>query len=204
MTTKLLHYLPATPPQGAGVSPVSVADWALSELRRVSTVLQGVISQVATNEAAIATNASDIATNAGDISTNAGNISTNTSDISSINSLLDSLGLSSNFLVVNYIERGYTGITTSTYTVLATDTHLNVTYSSGTCTITLPAASSYTGREIYVKTQTTNVVSSASSNVVSMIGGSPGTDILNGASPAAGAWVLLVSNGTYWKKHAVG
>jgi hypothetical protein len=190
MTTKLLHYLPATPPQGAGVSPVSVADWALSELRRVSTVLQGVISQIATNEAAIATNA--------------GNISTNTSDISSINSLLASLGLSSNFLKVNYIERGYAGITTSTYTVLTTDTHLNVTYSSGTCTITLPAASSYTGREIYVKTQTTNVVSSASSNVVPMVGGGAGTDILNGGSPAAGAWVLLVSNGTYWKKHAVG
>lgn len=66
---------------------------------------------------------------------------------------------------------------------------------TGSITVTLPAASSWTGREVMIKTIAAQTVVSASSNVVPLAGGAAGTAIL---AAAAGNWATLVSDGTNW------
>jgi hypothetical protein len=66
---------------------------------------------------------------------------------------------------------------------------------AGTITVTFPAASSWTGREVMIKTIAAQTVVSASSNVVPIAGGAAGTAIL---AASAGAWATLVSDGTNW------
>lgn len=85
-------------------------------------------------------------------------------------------------------------ITGATYTVAATDSWL-IANRAGTVTLTLPTASSFTGRILTVKTITANTVVSASSNVVPLAGGAAGTAIL---AATAGKWAKLVSDGTNW------
>lgn len=84
---------------------------------------------------------------------------------------------------------------TADFTVSAFDTHL-ICDKAGTLTVTLPAASSYRGREIYLRTITANTVVSASSNVVPSTGGAAGTAIL---AATAGKSAILVSDGTNWQ-----
>lgn len=67
---------------------------------------------------------------------------------------------------------------------------------AGTVTLTLPAAASYAGRELYVRTITANTVVSAASDVVPLAGGAAATAILPGT---AGRWARLVSDGTSWQ-----
>lgn len=64
------------------------------------------------------------------------------------------------------------------------------------CVVTLPAAGSYTGRVVTIKTIQAQAVNSASSNVIPRVGGAAGTAILTGT---AGNWATLVSNGTNWE-----
>jgi len=85
--------------------------------------------------------------------------------------------------------------TGASYTVAANDTYI-IANVAGTQTLTLPAASSFTGRRLVVKTITANTVVSASSNVIPRAGGAAGTAIL---AAAAGNWAELVSNGTNWE-----
>jgi hypothetical protein len=85
-------------------------------------------------------------------------------------------------------------ITASTYTVGTTDLWLIANY-AGTVTLTLPTASSYSGRELNVQTYQAQTVVSASSNVVPIAGGSAATSILLASS---GDRCTLVSNGTNW------
>lgn len=66
---------------------------------------------------------------------------------------------------------------------------------AATNTVTLPAAASYSGREIMIKTIQAQTVVSASSNVVPLAGGAAGTAIL---AATAGRWATLVSDGTNW------
>jgi hypothetical protein len=86
-------------------------------------------------------------------------------------------------------------IVIATRTVAVTDAHLIANF-AGTVTLTLPAASSFPGREITVRTIQNQSVVSASANVVPAIGGAAGTAIL-GAT--AGKWAVLVSDGTNWQ-----
>jgi hypothetical protein len=67
--------------------------------------------------------------------------------------------------------------------------------SGSTCTVTLPAASSWGGRAVTFKNLQLQTLVSASSNVVPLIGGAAGTAILPGL---VGAWATLVSDGTNW------
>ena len=67
--------------------------------------------------------------------------------------------------------------------------------SGSTCTVTLPTASTSTGRAVTFKNLQLQTLVSASSNVVPLIGGAPGTAILPGL---VGAWATLVSDGTNW------
>ena len=82
----------------------------------------------------------------------------------------------------------------STYTITATDNDI-ICNGSG-CTITLPAAGSFTGRILYIKTTTAFAVISASSNVVPLSGGSAGTAI---CAATGGKWGRLVSDGANWQ-----
>jgi hypothetical protein len=66
---------------------------------------------------------------------------------------------------------------------------------TATITVTLPAASSWTGREVMIKTIAAFTVVSASSNVVPLVGGAAGTAIL---AATAGKFATLVSDGTNW------
>jgi len=86
-------------------------------------------------------------------------------------------------------------ITDATYTVLDSDYSI-IANRAGTITLTLPNASTYSGRILRVKTITANTVVSAGSNVVPLAGGSPVTDIL---AATAGKWVDLQSDGTNWQ-----
>jgi len=63
------------------------------------------------------------------------------------------------------------------------------------CTVTLPAAASYTGRELKFVNYQAQTLISASSNVVPLGGGSAGTAIL---AASVGDWATLVSDGTNW------
>ena len=85
-------------------------------------------------------------------------------------------------------------VAASTYTVLTTDSYIIVN-NAGTCTVTMPTASSFTGRQITIKTITANTVVSNASNVVPETTATPGTAILAGT---AGKWARLVSDGSNW------
>lgn len=80
---------------------------------------------------------------------------------------------------------------TGTYTVLDADSYLII---NAPCTVTLPAAGSFPGRELIMKT-TGNTATSASSNVAPLAGGSAGTAIL---PSVGGKWCKLVSDGSVW------
>jgi hypothetical protein len=96
--------------------------------------------------------------------------------------------------VVGSFGRGAPVGKTTNFTVAATENWLIVDASTSV-TVTLPAAASWTGREIMIKTVTANAVVSASSNVVPIAGGSAATAIL---AATAGKWATLVSDGTNW------
>lgn len=64
-----------------------------------------------------------------------------------------------------------------------------------TCTVTLPAASSWSGRQLSFKNMQAQTLVSASSNVVPIDSTSAGTAILLGV---IGNWATMVSDGTNW------
>jgi hypothetical protein len=67
--------------------------------------------------------------------------------------------------------------------------------SGSTCTVTLPTASSYTGRTLTFKNMQAQLLVSASSNVVPIDSTSAGTAIL---LAVVGNWATMVSDGTNW------
>jgi hypothetical protein len=87
-------------------------------------------------------------------------------------------------------------VNASTYTVLPTDSSLIFSY-AGTCSVTLPAASSYSGRWLYLKLIVAQAVTSASSNVIPLIGGSASATLFS--SNAAGKFTQLQSDGSNWQ-----
>ena len=83
---------------------------------------------------------------------------------------------------------------TASFTVAATESHI-VCNGAGSITVTLPTAASNVGRVIFIKTIAAQTVVSASSNVQPIGTATAGTAILAGT---AGAWAMLVCNGTNW------
>lgn len=96
------------------------------------------------------------------------------------------------------LQRTIATETGATRTVAITDTHI-IANRAGTVTLTLPAAASFTGRELTVRTIQAQTVVSNASDVVPLVGGAAGTAILAGT---AGKWALLVSDGTNWQIQA--
>jgi hypothetical protein len=84
---------------------------------------------------------------------------------------------------------------TANFSVGATDVWTINNKSGSSCTVTLPTASSNTGRVLYFLNYQAQTLVSASSNVVPLAGGSATTAILEAV---AGANATLVSNGTNW------
>ena len=84
---------------------------------------------------------------------------------------------------------------TADFTVAATENYLINNKAGSSCTVTLPAAGSWTGRMIKIKTIQAQTTVSASSNVVPLGTAAAGTAIL---SANAGRWAELVSDGTNW------
>ncbi len=84
---------------------------------------------------------------------------------------------------------------TADFTVASGETWLINNKSGSTCTVTLPTASSYSGRVLYFLNYQAYTVVSASSNVVPLTGGAATTAILNAV---AGDTATLVSDGTNW------
>jgi len=83
---------------------------------------------------------------------------------------------------------------TADFTVGASSWYIN-NKSGSTCVATLPAPSSYVGRQITIKNMQAQLVDSASSNVVPIDSTSAGTAIL---LAVVGNWVTMVSDGTNW------
>ena len=84
---------------------------------------------------------------------------------------------------------------TADFSLAATENWVINNKSGSTCTVTLPAASSWTGRSVVFKNMQAQTLVSASSNVVPIDSTSAGTAILLGV---VGNWATLVSDGTNW------
>jgi hypothetical protein len=96
--------------------------------------------------------------------------------------------------IVGSLGRGAPVTKTTDFTVAATENWL-IMNGTATITITLPTASSWTGRELMIKNIAAYTVISASSNVKPIDTNTAATAIL----PAtAGSWCTLVSDGTNW------
>lgn len=96
--------------------------------------------------------------------------------------------------ITGSLGRGAPITKTGDFTLAATENWI-ICNGTGTITVTLPAASSWTGREFTIKTIAAQTVVSASSNVVPLVGGAAGTAIL---AATAGKFATLVSDGTNW------
>jgi hypothetical protein len=96
--------------------------------------------------------------------------------------------------IVGSLGRGAPVTKTTDFTVAATENWL-IMNGTATITVTLPTASSWTGRELMIKNIAAYTVISASSNVKPIDTDNAATAIL----PAtAGSWCTLVSDGTNW------
>lgn len=84
---------------------------------------------------------------------------------------------------------------TADFTVDSNERWLINNKTGSSCTVTLPNAAAFGGRQITIKNLQAQTVVSASSNVAPIGSATPGTAIL----PATvGAWATLVSDGTNW------
>jgi len=78
---------------------------------------------------------------------------------------------------------------------LATTENWVINNKTSACVVTLPTASSFTGRTVTFQNYTAFTLASNASNVVPLGGGAASTPILAGT---VGKWATLVSNGTSW------
>ena len=95
----------------------------------------------------------------------------------------------------DYIAPSAVVTKTADFTLAATENWVINNKTGSTCTVTLPAASSWSGRSVMFTNYQAQTLISASSNVVPLGGGSAGTAILLGV---VGNWATLVSDGTNW------
>jgi hypothetical protein len=84
---------------------------------------------------------------------------------------------------------------TANFSVAVTDNWIINNKSGSSCTATLPAAASYSGRVLHFQNYQAQTLISASSNVVPLAGGAASTSILLASS---GDSATLVSDGTNW------
>ena len=95
--------------------------------------------------------------------------------------------------VVNTVSAPVTK--TADFTVAVGEAWIINNKSGSTCTVTLPAAASWIGRQLIFKNMQAQTLVSASSNVVPLDSTSAGTTIL---LDVVGNWATMVSDGTNW------
>jgi hypothetical protein len=95
--------------------------------------------------------------------------------------------------VVNTVSAPVTK--TADFTVAVGEAWLINNKSGSTCTVTLPAAASWIGRQLIFKNMQAQLLVSASSNVVPIDSTAAGTAIL---LAVVGNWATMVSDGTNW------
>jgi hypothetical protein len=95
--------------------------------------------------------------------------------------------------VVNTVSAPVTK--TANFTVAVGEAWLINNKSGSTCTVTLPTASAWIGRQLIFKNMQAQTLVSASSNVVPLDSTSAGTAIL---LDVVGNWATMVSDGTNW------
>ena len=110
------------------------------------------------------------------------------------NQLFNGVSVDSTIKVFNGFGRGAPVTKTTAFTVGTTENFIIVN-GTASVTVTLPSASTYTGREISIKTIAAFTVISASSNVVPITSATAGTSSL---AATAGKCATLVSDGTNW------
>ena len=108
-----------------------------------------------------------------------------------LNTALDYLDTDTAAAVANVT----TPVTTATFTVPQTATYV-VFNSASAISVTLPAAASYPGRSLSIKTISTGAVTSASANVIPLATNTAAAILFS--ANTAGKWTTLVSNGTNW------
>jgi hypothetical protein len=84
---------------------------------------------------------------------------------------------------------------TNDFTLADGENFVIVNKSGSTCTVTMPNASSYPGRQVTFKTLQAQTLASANSNVCPINSATPGTTILTNT---VGKWATVVSDGTNW------
>jgi NAD(P)-dependent dehydrogenase (short-subunit alcohol dehydrogenase family) len=95
----------------------------------------------------------------------------------------------------DYIAPSAVVTKTADFTLASTETWVINNKTGSTCTVTLPAASSWSGRDVTFKNMQAQTLVSASSNVVPIGSTVAGTAILLGV---VGNWATMVSDGTNW------
>jgi hypothetical protein len=180
---------------GAGAAPVSTAAGTTGQVLTATT-------GAAPTWAAPAT--SGTVTSVSVVSANgfAGTVATATSTpaitlTTSVTGVLKGNGTAISAAVANTDYQGVAAPVTKTanFTVADTDVWLINNKTGSTCTATLPAASSWSGRVLRFLNYQAQTVVSASSNVVPLTGGSAATSILLAST---GDSATLVSDGTNW------
>ena len=97
--------------------------------------------------------------------------------------------------VAGSFGRGAPVTKTADFTLADTENWLINNKSGSTCVVTLPAASSWVGREVHIKNMQAQLVNSASINIVPIDSTTAGTAILLNV---IGNWATMVSDGTNW------
>lgn len=115
----------------------------------------------------------------------------------SITGVLKGNGTAISAAVVNtdYFAPSAPATKVANFTVADTEVWLINNKTGSTCTVTLPTASSWSGRVLRFQNYQAQAVVSASSNVVPLAGGAAGTSILLASS---GDSATLVSDGSNW------
>lgn len=110
--------------------------------------------------------------------------------ITTINNSISSI--SARLTVLENVPKSFSLVSAATYTMASSDR--DVAFSAA-CAVTLPSPSSSIGREFNIKNTAASAITSATSNVVPLAGGSASTSILTNT---AGKYARLVSDGTNW------
>jgi hypothetical protein len=180
---------------GAGATPVATAAGTTGQVLTATT--GGAPTWAAPATSGTVTSVSVVSANgfAGTVAT-----ATTTPAITlttSITGVLKGNGTAISAAVVNtdYFAPSAPVTKTADFTVAATEVWLINNKSGSTCTVTLPTASSWTGRVLRFQNYQVQTVVSASSNVVPLTGGAAATSILLASSGDA---ATLVSDGSNW------
>jgi len=180
---------------GAGATPVATAAGTTGQVLTATT--GGAPTWAAPATSGTVTSVSVVSANgfAGTVAT-----ATTTPAITlttSITGVLKGNGTAISAAVVNtdYFAPSAPVTKTANFTVADTEVWLINNKTGSTCTVTLPTASSWTGRVLRFLNYQAQTVVSASSNVVPLAGGAAGTSILLAST---GDSATLVSDGSNW------